>query len=77
MNVDPASSMRVVNALIKANKMFDLLVMPGEGHGAGRTTGPVEYGQRRQYDFFIRHLQGVATPDWNVTLKTQTAANGR
>ena len=77
MNVDPASTMQVVNALIKANKMFDLLVMPGEGHGAGRTTGPVEYGQRRQYDFFIRHLQGAATPDWNVTLKTQTAANGR
>ena len=51
--------MQVVNALIKANKMFDLLVVPGEGHGAGRTTGPVEYGQRRQFDFFVRHLQGV------------------
>jgi dipeptidyl aminopeptidase/acylaminoacyl peptidase len=77
MNVDPASTMQVVNALIKSNKTFDLLVMPGEGHGAGRTTGPVEYGQRRQYDFFVRHLQGVATPDWNRTLGTPTAANGR
>ena len=44
MNVDPASTMQVVNALIKANKMFDLLVIPGGGHGAGRTNGPVEYG---------------------------------
>ena len=43
MNVDPASTMQVVNALIKANKMFDLLVVPGEGHAAGRSTGPVEY----------------------------------
>ena len=44
MNVDPASTMQVVNALIKANKIFDLLVVPGGEHGAGRTTGPVEYG---------------------------------
>jgi len=42
-NVDPASTLQVVNALIKANKMFDLLVVPGEGHGAGRTTGPITY----------------------------------
>ena len=69
MNVDPASTMQVVNALIKANKMFDLLVVPGGEHGAGRTNGPVEYGQRRQYDFFVRHLQGAGTPDWNRTLK--------
>ena len=41
-NVDPASTLQVVNALIKANKMFDLLIVPGEGHGAGRTVGPVE-----------------------------------
>jgi hypothetical protein len=31
-NVDPSSTMQVVNALIKANKQFDLLVMPGEDH---------------------------------------------
>ena len=35
-NVDPSSTMQVVNALIKANKYFDLLVMPGEDHPAGR-----------------------------------------
>jgi dipeptidyl aminopeptidase/acylaminoacyl peptidase len=75
MNVDPASTMQVVNALIKANKMFDLLVIPGGGHGAGRTNGPLEYGLRRQYDFFVRHLQGASTPDWNRTLRTQTSAS--
>lgn len=54
-NVDPASTMQVVNALIKADKDFDLLVVPGVGHGA---TGP-PYGQRRLRDFLVRHLLGV------------------
>lgn len=54
-NVDPASTMQVVDALIKADKDFDLLVMPGVGHGAAGTP----YGRRRQADFFVRHLLGV------------------
>jgi dipeptidyl aminopeptidase/acylaminoacyl peptidase len=77
MNVDPASTMQVVNALIKANKTFDLLVVPGGEHGAGRTNGPVEYAQRRQYDFFVRHLQGVATPDWNRLLKPTATSSAQ
>ncbi|WAC46781.1 S9 family peptidase [Asticcacaulis sp. SL142] len=72
MNVDPASTLQVVNALIKARKDFDLLIVPNDGHGALRTTGDVSYGLRRQYDFFIRHLQGEVTPDWNAL--PQTAA---
>ena len=36
-NVDPASTMQVVHALIEADKDFDLLVMPGVGHGAAET----------------------------------------
>ena len=59
-NVDPASTMQVVNALIKADKVFDLLVIPGGGHGMGG-----EYGTRKMYDFFVRTLLGEATPDWN------------
>jgi dipeptidyl aminopeptidase/acylaminoacyl peptidase len=54
-NVDPASTMQVASALIKANKDFDLLVVPGGGHGACETP----YGQRRRADFFVRHLMGV------------------
>ncbi|MCY2951509.1 MAG: DPP IV N-terminal domain-containing protein [Planctomycetota bacterium] len=54
-NVDPASTMQVVNALIKANKDFDLLVMAGSGHGSCESP----YGQRRRQDFFVRHLLGV------------------
>ena len=51
-NVDPASTMQVVNALIKADKVFDLLIIPGVGHGSAGTP----YGKRRQQDFFVRHL---------------------
>lgn len=66
MNVDPASTLQVVNALIQSRKDFDLIVVPNEGHGALRNAGDVNYGLRRQYDFFIRHLQGEATPQWNA-----------
>ena len=61
-NVDPASTMQVVNALIKANKDFELIVFPGAGHGAGG--GP--YGERRKRDFFVRHLRGVEPPSRNL-----------
>lgn len=54
-NVDPASTMQVASALIRANKDFDLIVIPGVGHGAAGSP----YGQRRQRDFFVRHLLGV------------------
>jgi dipeptidyl aminopeptidase/acylaminoacyl peptidase len=59
-NVDPSSTMQVVNALIKAGKYFDLLVIPGAGHGMGGA-----YGERKMYDFFVRNLLGQAPPDWN------------
>jgi dipeptidyl-peptidase 4 len=54
-NVDPASTMQVVNALIRANKDFDLLVVPGSNHGAAESP----YGRRRRADFFVRNLLGV------------------
>ena len=54
-NVDPASTLQVCNALIKANKDFDFLIVPGAGHGACESP----YGQRRRADFFVRHLLGV------------------
>jgi dipeptidyl-peptidase 4 len=53
-NVDPASTLQVVNRLVKADKDFDLLVVPGAGHGMGGA-----YGARRMQDFFVRHLLGV------------------
>lgn len=59
-NVPPESTYRLVDALIKANKDFDLLVLPGRGHGSGGA-----YGNRRMRDFFVRHLLGVEPPNWN------------
>ncbi len=67
-NVDPSSTLQVVNALIKANKTFDLLVIPGAGHGAGGA-----YGERKRFDFFVQHLQGRTPPNWNeVALSTSS-----
>ena len=55
-NVPPESTLRVVDALIKAGKDFELLVVPGMGHSNGGA-----YGTRRMQDFFVRHLQGKET----------------
>ncbi len=59
-NVDPASTMQVVRALINANKDFELLVLPGAGHGAGEHP----YAFRRRMAFFVRHLLGME-PRWD------------
>lgn len=60
-NVDPASTMQVANALIKANKDFELVVVPGAGHTMGDN-----FGEHKRYDFFVRHLMGVEPPKWNA-----------
>jgi dipeptidyl aminopeptidase/acylaminoacyl peptidase len=59
-NVDPSTTLQVVDRLIKAGKDFDFLFVPGGGHGAGG-----RYGERRLLDFFVRNLMNQATPDWN------------
>ena len=51
-NVPPESTLRVVDALIRANKNFDFLLVPNGGHGMGG-----RYGTRRLEKFFVRHLQ--------------------
>lgn len=56
-NVDPASTMQVANALIKANKDFELVVIPGAHHTMGE-----DFGEHKRYDFFVRHLMGVTPP---------------
>lgn len=59
-NVDPASTMQVVNALIKANKDFELVVIPCARHTMGE-----DFGEHKRYDFFVRHLQGGIPPKWD------------
>ena len=52
-NVDPSSTFQVVNALQKADKNFDLLLMTGKGHGAAESP----YANRRRAEFFVDHLK--------------------
>ena len=59
-NVDPASTTQFADALIKAGKDFDYLLVPGMQHSSGGT-----YGERRRQDFFVENLLGVKAPDWN------------
>ena len=54
-NVHPANSIRMVDALIRANKRFDFLLLPGQRHGFGDMT---EYFFWRMADYFSQHLLG-------------------
>ena len=63
-NVDPASTMQVVNALIKAGKDFELVVIPGARHTMGD-----DFGEHKRYDFFVKHLMGVNPPSWDKIKK--------
>jgi dipeptidyl aminopeptidase/acylaminoacyl peptidase len=69
-NVDPSSTLQVANALIKANKTFDLFVFPGGDHGVGRRGPLAPYGDRKQWDYFVHQMLGVEPPDWNAAAKT-------
>ncbi|HBY63995.1 MAG TPA: S9 family peptidase [Solibacterales bacterium] len=71
-NVDPSSTLQVVNALIKAGKTFDFIMLPGQAHSNG---GP--YGDRLRYDFFVKHLLGRTPPEWNALEEKLPAAPRR
>jgi hypothetical protein len=57
-NVHPAVTIKLANALIEANRDFDLLILPGRIHDF--TNDP--YYVRRLWDYFVRHLSGVEPP---------------
>jgi dipeptidyl-peptidase 4 len=58
-NVPPYNTLLVVDALIKANKDFDLLLLPNQHHGYGAES---YYMTRRRWDYFVRYLLGVEPP---------------
>lgn len=60
-NVPPESTYRFADALIKSNKNFDLLTVPGMGHSDG---GP--YGRRKKRDFFVTHLLHADPPSRDI-----------
>jgi dipeptidyl aminopeptidase/acylaminoacyl peptidase len=57
-NVPPYNTMLVVDELIKANKDFDLLMLPNRKHGFGNEP----YMVRRRWDYFVRYLLGAEPP---------------
>ena len=60
-NVDPSSTLQVVNELIKHDKEFEFVMLPGVRHTSGE-----KYGERKRRDFFMKHLWGMDAPEWNV-----------
>ncbi len=58
-NVPPVNTMLVVDALIKANKDFDLIMIPNVHHGYAQAS---LYMMRRRWDYFVRHLLGAEPP---------------
>ncbi len=67
-NVPPYNTLLVVNELIKANKDFDLLMLPNRGHGFGNEP----YMIRRRWDYFVRYLLNEEPPK-GYELKPQPA----
>ena len=63
-NVHPSGTYRVVDALIKANKRFDFILLPGIRHGFGAVG---DYVFWRRVDYFSQHLLGAAPTDVDIT----------
>ena len=62
-NVHPAMTIQVVDALIKANKDFDLIIAPDRAHGLNEP-----YFIRRRWDYFVRYLLGAEPPkEYEIT----------
>ena len=57
-NVHPSSTLLVVDALIEADKDFDLVVLPNAGHGFGNR----RYFMKRRWDYFVENLLGLQPP---------------
>jgi dipeptidyl aminopeptidase/acylaminoacyl peptidase len=70
-NVDPASTMQVADALIRAGKTFELVVVPGANHGAGGA-----FSTRKRNDWFVKHLLGLDPPNWNAIEPAAAGSGG-
>jgi dipeptidyl aminopeptidase/acylaminoacyl peptidase len=66
-NVPVGETLLVADALIKANKDFDMLILPNQQHGYGADTA---YVTRRRWDYFVKHLLGATPPPGPARAKT-------
>ena len=60
-NVNPAHTYRMAQALIEAGKDFDMLVIPGAGHGYGAAD---DYFEKKMQRFFAKYLLGDTRADY-------------
>jgi dipeptidyl aminopeptidase/acylaminoacyl peptidase len=63
-NVDPSSSYQVVNALQRAGKDFEFILLPGARHTMGES-----FGEHKRYDFFVKNLLKKDPPAWDELKK--------
>ena len=73
-NVPPSNTMLVVEALIKANKDFDLVVFPNQPHGYGDQS---QYMMRRRWDYFVKWLLGAEPPKEYLMQPAQAGRGGQ
>ena len=74
-NVPPYNTYLVVDALIKANKDFDLVIFPNARHGYAQD---IWYMTRRRCDYFVKHLLGAEPPkEYKFTPKTDPRMSAR
>jgi hypothetical protein len=64
-------TIQVVDALIKANRTFDLIIAPNRAHSLNEP-----YFIRRRWDYFVQHLLGTAPPDNYLITRPTDAAGG-
>jgi len=73
-NVPPSNTLLVVDALVKANKDFDLVVFPNSPHGYGQFA---PYMMRRRWDYFVKNLAGGTPPnEYELKMKTDPRNEG-
>lgn len=60
-NVDPASTLQVLDKLIENNKEFEFVMLPGLRHTSGG-----KFGERKRRDFFMKHIKGLDVPARNL-----------
>ena len=66
-NVHPTGTVRLIDALVKENKDFELVLLPNRNHGYADDP----YLTRRRWDFFVRHLMGAEPPEGNEVAGSQ------
>jgi len=70
-NVHPAMTIQMVDALIKANRSFDLIIAPNRAHSLNEP-----YFIRRRWDYFVQHLMGATPPSNYLIVRPTEAAGG-